>query len=209
MIASNGLYFASPEQNIWDINLPNNWALRQPDYPSTHQGQAPYSEYADWRSNNLTAAIPRQPTMPKHVICSGDLKPSGGPFPGGGNDWNAYDRPEGHSGVSADGGPIARRAWFDVQCGWVDDEIEDTSTTLDEAEFLLERTLRRPEGSRRQIDSLLESSGGTQSYYTIDTLPPHFDCCANARARAWKKVLIALGRHQDKATRPATIRRGF
>ncbi|TFY67830.1 hypothetical protein EVJ58_g1390 [Rhodofomes roseus] len=80
---------------------------------------------------------------------------------------------------------------------WRDDEIVETSTTIEEAESAIGGPLRRAAVDfERQMGHRRTDSGSTQSSASIETLPDGYYGAASLRARAWANVVSTLGRRR-------------
>ncbi|KAH9921606.1 uncharacterized protein B0H18DRAFT_1121301 [Fomitopsis serialis] len=92
---------------------------------------------------------------------------------------------------------------------WDENDMWETSTTLDEAEFLLDQPVRKVAKNGWKGTHQCASSGSTQGPATIGTLPEGYDLNAAERVRAWKRVRVMLGRHKGKKTGSRPVPRGL
>ncbi|KAH9910142.1 uncharacterized protein B0H18DRAFT_520878 [Fomitopsis serialis] len=93
---------------------------------------------------------------------------------------------------------------------WDENDMWETSTTIEESEFLLGRPVRKVAANEKGKGTYHRtSSGNTQGSVTIGALPEGHDFNAAERVRAWKRVQLMLSRHQGKQTRSTPVHRGF
>ncbi|TFY57315.1 hypothetical protein EVJ58_g7094 [Rhodofomes roseus] len=232
ILTANGSYVRSPVEDIWNPWVASNWSATQGPRATTYQRD--FNEAIDLKPEHITATIPCQSTLEdifytrSFAVCDaltlvatepdtelegaydvvkliGILELEGESpsmaHPEGSTTPNTCARVEGCVSEAE-----ALQICMNDEFVWRDEEIVETSTTIEEQEATIGGLLRRPViDTGRQMGHWRTDSGSTQSSASIETVPDEHYGAASLRARAWANVVSTLNRNVDRRKKLATV----